>query len=116
MWVITSDRKTKKDPILEIIGRDIEQDTFQIGLDVNCQWINKGRPGENLESEDQKRIRKTIKELDNGPGLYPREVVAHLKLTDTTEIGNLKKRMRRMLENNELMKGQKNGQYKTMPY
>ena len=78
--------------------------------------MNKGRPGENLESEDQKQIINTIKELDTEHGVYPRDVVAHLKLTDKTEIGNLKKRMKRMLDNNELMKGQKNGQYKNMPY
>ena len=58
----------------------------------------------------------TIKELDQGHGVYPRDVVAHLSLNNTTEIGNLKKRMKRMLEKNELMKGQKNGQYKNMPY
>jgi hypothetical protein len=116
LWVITSDRKAKKNTILEIIGRDIESDAFQIGLDVNCKWLNKGRPGENKESEDQKQIVKAIKELDQGHGVYPRGVVAHLKLTDKTEIGNLKKRMKRMLDNNELMKGQKGGQYKNMPY
>ena len=116
LWVITSDRKAKNNTILEIIGRDIEPDAFQIGLDVNCKWLNKGRPGENLESEDQKQIIKTIKELDTEHGVYPRDVVAHLKLTDKTEIGNLKKRMKRMLDNNELMRGQKNGQYKNMPY
>jgi len=116
LWVISSDRKKGKDPILEITGRDIEQDAFQIGLDVNCKWLNKGKPGENQESEDQKQIITTIKELDQGHGVYPREVVAHLKLTDTTEIGNLKKRMKRMLDNNELMRGQKNGQYKNLPF
>ena len=116
LWVISSDRKAKKDSILEITGRDIESDSFQIGLDVNCKWLNKGRPGENKETEDQKLIIKIIKELDQGPGVYPREVVAHLKLTDKTEIGNLKKRMKRMLDNNELMKGQKGGQYKNMPF
>ena len=114
LWVISSDRKKNKKPILEITGRDIEQETFQIGLDVNCKWINHGRAGENLESEDEKEIKKAIKELDTdtGSGVYPREVVAHLKLTDKTEIGNLKKRMKRMLERNELIKGQKGGQYK----
>ena len=116
LWVINSDRKAKNKTILEIIGRDIESDAFQIGLDVNCKWLNKGRPGENLESEDQKQIINTIKELDTEHGVYPRDVVAHLKLTDKTEIGNLKKRMKRMLDNNELMKGQKNGQYKNLPY
>ena len=118
LWVINSDRKAKNKTILEIIGRDIESDAFQIGLDVNCKWLNKGRPGENLESEDHKQIRKTIEELDTttGPGVYPKAVVEHLKLTDKTEIGNLKKRMKRMLDNNELMRGQKNGQYKNMPY
>jgi len=35
-----------------------------------------------------------------------------LKLTDKTEVGNLKKRMKRMLEKNALIRGQKNGQYK----
>ena len=116
LWVISSDRKAKNKTTLEIIGRDIESDAFQIGLDVNCKWLNKGRPGENLESEDQKQIINTIKELDTEHGVYPRDVVAHLKLTDKTEIGNLKKRMKRMLDNNELMKGQKNGQYKNLPY
>ena len=116
LWVISSDRKAKRDSILEITGRDIESDSFQIGLDVNCKWLNKGRPGENKETEDQKQIIKAIKELDKGDGVYPREVVAHLKLTDKTEIGNLQKRMKRMLEKNELMKGQKGGQYKNMPF
>ena len=106
------DRKAKKDSILEITGRDIESDSFQISRDVNCKWLNKGRPGENKESEDQKQITNTIQELDQGHGVYPREVVEHLKLTDKTEIGNLKKRMKRMLEKNELIRGQKNGQYK----
>ena len=67
-------------------------------------------------TKDQKQIINTIKELDTEHGVYPRDVVAHLKLTDKTEIGNLKKRMKRMLDNNELMKGQKNGQYKNLPY
>jgi|10_taG_2_1085330.scaffolds.fasta_scaffold06067_7 hypothetical protein len=116
LWVISSDRKKGKDPILEITGRDIEQDAFQIGLDVNCKWLNKGKPGENQESEDQKQITNTIKELDQGHGVYPRDVVAHLSLNNTTEIGNLKKRMKRMLEKNELMKGQKHGQYKNLPF
>ena len=116
LWVISSDRKAKKNTILEIIGRDIESDAFQIGLDVNCKWLNKGRPGENKESEDQKQITKAIKELDTEHGVYPRDVVTHLKLTDKTEIGNLKKRMKRMLDNNELMRGQKNGQYKNSPF
>ena len=116
LWVISSDRKAKRDSILEITGRDIESDSFQIGLDVNCKWLNKGRPGENKETEDQKQIIKAIKELDKGDGVYPREVVAHLKLTDKTEIGNLQKRMKRMLEKNELAVGQKGGQYKNMPF
>jgi hypothetical protein len=116
LWVISSDRKTGKDSILEITGRDIESTSYQIGLDVNCKWLNKGRPGENLESEDEKQIIKAIKELNQEDGSYPRDVVAHLKLTDKTEIGNLKKRMKRMLNKNELMAGQKNGQYKNHIY
>ena len=116
LWVISSDRKAKNKTILEIIGRDIEAGAYQIGLDVNCKWLNKGRPGENKESEDQLQIINTIKELDQGHGVYPRDVVAHLNLTDKTEIGNLKKRMKRMLDNNELMRGQKNGQYNNLPF
>jgi hypothetical protein len=112
LWVISSDRKTGKDSILNITGRDIESTAYQIGLDVNCRWLNKGRPGENLESEDEKQIIKAIKELNQEDGSYPRDVVAHLKLTDKTEIGNLKKRMKRMLEKNGLIAGRKNGQYK----
>mgnify|MGYP003150100689 FL=1 len=74
--------------------------------------MNKGRPGENLESEDEKQIIKAIKELNQEDGSYPRDVVAHLKLTNKTEIGNLQKRMKRMLDHNGLIRGQKNGQYK----
>ena len=116
LWVISSDRKTGKDSILNITGRDIESTAYQIGLDVNCRWLNKGRPGENLESEDEKQIIKAIKELNQEDGSYPRDVVAHLKLTDKTEIGNLKKRMKRMLEKNGLIAGRKNGQYKNHIY
>ena len=112
LWVISSDRKTGKDSILNITGRDIESTAYQIGLDVNCRWLNKGRPGENLESEDEKQIIKAIKELDQDDGSYPRDVVAHLKLTNKTEIGNLQKRMKRMLEKNGLIAGRKSGQYK----
>ena len=112
LWVISSDRNTGKDSILNITGRDIESTAYQIGLDVNCKWLNKGRPGENLESEDEKQIIKAIKELNQEDGSYPRDVVAHLKLTNKTEIGNLQKRMKRMLDHNGLIRGQKNGQYK----
>ncbi len=63
LWVISSDRKKGKDPILEITGRDIEQEAYQIGLDVNCQWLNKGRPGENKESEDQKQYEPQRREV-----------------------------------------------------
>ena len=116
LWVITCDRKTGKDSILNITGRDIESTAYQIGLDVNCKWLNKGRPGENLESEDEKQIIKAIKELDQDDGSYPRDVVAHLKLTNKTEIGNLQKRMKRMLDHNGLIRGQKNGQYRNHIY
>jgi len=116
LWVIESSRKVGQDSIFHITGRDVEGIDYQIGLDVNCKWLNKGRPGENKETEDQKQIIKAIKELDKGDGVYPREVVAHLKLTDKTEIGNIQKRMRRMLEKNELAVGQKGGQYKNMPF
>ena len=116
LWVITSNRKTGKDSILEITGRDIESTSYQIGLDVNCKWLNKGRPGENLESEDERQIIKAIKELNQDDGSYPRDVVEHLKLTDKTEIGNLKKRMKRMLEKNGLIAGRKSGQYKNHIY
>ena len=116
LWVISSDRKAGKDSIFNITGRDIEQQYFQIGRDVNMKWLNKGNPGENLESEDEKQIIKAIKELDTGSGVYPREVITHLELTDITEVGNLKKRMKRMLEKNGLIRGQKNGQYKNHYY
>jgi len=86
LWVISSDRKAGKDSIFNITGRDIEQQYFQIGQDVNCKWLNKGKPGENLESEDEKQIKNTIKELDQDSGVYPREVTANLKLTDKGDI------------------------------
>jgi hypothetical protein len=116
LWVIEANRKTGKDSIFHITGRDIESTSYQIGQDVNCKWLNKGRPGENLESDDEKQIIKAIKELNQDDGSYPRDVVEHLKLTDKTEIGNLKKRMKRMLEKNGLIAGRKSGQYKNHIY
>ena len=71
---------------------------------------------EEIKKEKKKLTERRVLQLDQGHGVYPRDVVAHLKLTDKSEIGNLKKRMHRMLNNNELMKGQKGGQYKNMPF
>jgi hypothetical protein len=121
IWVLETQRKKYKNPIIQMIGRDIEQQEYEAYLNPNFEWELLGKPGTlDNKPQMQKDIERAIRELTETSGstkqeVYPKDVCDHLKLDTVTQTGNCKKTMKRMLDRGELLRGSFSGSYKLLP-
>ena len=121
IWVLETQRKKYKNPIIQMIGRDIEQQEYEAYLNPNFEWEILGKPGTlDNKPQMQKDIERAIRELTETSGstkkeVYPKDVCDYLKLDTATQTGNCKKTMKRMLDRGELLRGSFSGSYKLLP-
>ena len=121
IWVLETQRKKHKNPIIQMIGRDIEQQEYEAYLNPNFEWEILGKPGTlDNKPQMQKDIERAIRELtetsiSTKKEVYPKDVCDYLKLDTATQTGNCKKTMKRMLDRGELLRGSFSGSYKLLP-
>jgi hypothetical protein len=124
LWVLGTNRQNKVNPTLHVIGRDVEQKSEEIHLNLEFRWELLGNAG-NTNNKDKlfKDISDALLHLQgghnyNGDGFTPNEVIKQMELKNPTtkltssNIKNIKTRMNRMRNNGDLIHGNKSGSYR----
>lgn len=115
MIVISSDRKKTKNPILNCIPKDAEQQEFEISLNPKCIWENLGKPGMAALTNIQNSIIKIMKDDKERSA---KEIIINVQESCKSENWgdeHIRTEITRLTEKSHLMK-MKRGIYKQVPF
>ena len=115
MIVISSDRKKTKNPILQCLPKDAEQQEFEIALNPKCIWENLGKPGMAALTKIQNAITKAMKDKLERTS---KEIIIKVQVENDKENWtdkHIQKEVTRLVEKCWLTKT-KRGHYKQTPY
>ena len=115
MIVISSDRKKGKNPILQCIPKDAEQQEFEIALNPKCIWENLGKPGMTALTNIQNSIIKIMKDDKERSA---KEIIINVQESCKSENWgdeHIRTEITRLTEKSHLMK-MKRGIYKQVPF
>ena len=115
MIVISSDRKKTKNPILQCLPKDAEQQEFEIALNPKCIWENLGKPGMAALTKIQNAITKAMKDKLERTS---KEIIIKVQVENDKENWtdkHIQKEVTRLVEQCWLTKT-KRGHYKQTPY